>query len=145
MPVALKRSTLSRDVDAYCRDIVRLAGAGTAIAMRADPEVPRDTGRMASMTSAGAAPQRSGTRTTIKLRNPSPIAGYTDKGTEPHVIVPRRRGGRLVFFWPKVGATVFLRRVHHPGSKMHKGWFEARAAHHWPEMCRRAVQALGTR
>ena len=100
---------------------------------------------MASMTSAGVAPRTSGSRTSIKLRNPSPVAGYTDKGTPPHVIVPRRRGGVLVFFWPKVGHTVFLRRVHHPGSVKHVGWFQERAAHHWPEMLRRAVRALGTR
>ena len=143
--MALKRSTLSRDVDTYCRDVVRIAGAATAIAMRADPQVPRDTGEMARQTATGPAPRKSGTRTTIKLRNPHPRAAWTDKGTGPHTIVPRRRGGVLVFHWPKAGGTVFLRRVHHPGSTIHVGWFEERAAHHWPEMLRRAVQALGTR
>lgn len=37
-------------------------------------------------------------------------------GTRPHVIRPRKAGGRLVFFWAKVGRTVALKHVNHPGT-----------------------------
>lgn len=53
----------------------------------------------------------------------TPYAGILEYGgrTRPHMIVPRR-SSVLVFFWPKVGKTMFLKRVSHPGSS-----FEPRA------------------
>lgn len=39
------------------------------------------------------------------------------QGAKPHRIVPRRRGGRLVFFWAKVGHWVSLESVNHPGTR----------------------------
>lgn len=44
-------------------------------------------------------------------------ASYVDEGTRPHEIRPRRPGGLLVFYWPKVGKVVFLPKVNHPGYK----------------------------
>lgn len=42
-------------------------------------------------------------------------ASFQDKGTKgPYTILPRR-GGFLVFFWPRAGRVVFRRRVRHPG------------------------------
>lgn len=41
---------------------------------------------------------------------------FVIKGTNPHIIVPKKLGGRLVFFWPKVGHVVALRKVTHPGN-----------------------------
>jgi len=37
--------------------------------------------------------------------------------TRPHVIRPKRAGGVLAFFWPKVGAFVQFKKVNHPGSR----------------------------
>lgn len=42
---------------------------------------------------------------------------YVDQGTMPHKITPKKPGGRLVFFWPKVGAVVHLKSVMHPGTR----------------------------
>lgn len=38
-------------------------------------------------------------------------------GARPHMIFPRKRGGRLTFYWKKVGRVVNLPYVHHPGFK----------------------------
>lgn len=38
-------------------------------------------------------------------------------GARAHRIVPRRPGGRLMFFWKKVGRWVSLASVNHPGFK----------------------------
>jgi hypothetical protein len=43
-------------------------------------------------------------------------AEFVDEGTHPHTIVPKRRGGVLVFYWPRVGRVVYLKRVSHPGN-----------------------------
>ena len=41
------------------------------------------------------------------------------QGTKgPYVIKPRKPGGLLKFFWHKVGKTVYMRRVTHPGVKI---------------------------
>jgi hypothetical protein len=45
---------------------------------------------------------------------------WMEQGTLPHVIEPRKRDGMLVFHWPKVGRTVFLRHVLHPGTKPYR-------------------------
>ena len=42
-------------------------------------------------------------------------AEYVTQGTRPHVILPRKPGGVLVF--ESNGQTVFTRRVNHPGTK----------------------------
>lgn len=56
--------------------------------------------------------------------NPSQSAtGYAfwnNEGTKPHQILPKATGGLLVFFWPKVGRTVFLRGVKHPGNRAYR-------------------------
>lgn len=46
-----------------------------------------------------------------------PHARYQLEGSLPHVIRPRKPGGRLVFFWKKLGRMVFLRKVNHPGTR----------------------------
>jgi hypothetical protein len=50
----------------------------------------------------------------------APYALYVDQGARPHPILPKKPGGRLVFFWPKVGAVVFLRSVKHPGNRAYQ-------------------------
>lgn len=41
---------------------------------------------------------------------------YHHEGTPAHVIRPRR-ARVLAFYWPKVGRVVYLREVHHPGTR----------------------------
>ena len=61
-------------------------------------------------------------RSTIKLGATAPHAVFVEKGTRPHVILPRRPGGVLRFsvgIAPAVGLgrVVFTKRVHHPGTR----------------------------
>lgn len=44
------------------------------------------------------------------------MAMWHHEGTVPHVIAARRKP-RLVFFWPRVGKVVYLKRVSHPGTQ----------------------------
>lgn len=67
-------------------------------------------------------------------------ARTTDQGAPPHVIVPRRAGGLLVFYWPKVGRTVYLRRVNHPGNRARPWWVRALNATYGPALRFAAVR-----
>lgn len=44
----------------------------------------------------------------------APHAKWLNEGARPHEIKPVRARS-LVFFWPRVGRVVFLKRVWHPG------------------------------
>jgi hypothetical protein len=43
-------------------------------------------------------------------------AKFVIHGTAPHPIYPKKPGGYLRFFWHKMGKTVMLRHVNHPGT-----------------------------
>lgn len=45
---------------------------------------------------------------------------YVESGTGPHEIRPKNPGGMLVFFWHRVGATVFMKGVKHPGNRAYR-------------------------
>jgi len=62
-------------------------------------------------------------------------AVYNDQGTRPHIIVPKKPGGMLVFYWAKVGSVVRMRGVFHPGNR----------AYHWAERGLRAAMAQWSR
>ncbi|MGL4300200.1 MAG: HK97 gp10 family phage protein [Candidatus Neomicrothrix subdominans] len=60
----------------------------------------------------------SGRKVTVIVGNTADHAGYIERGTKPHVIEPRRPGGRLRFELD--GATIFARRVNHPGTRPYR-------------------------
>jgi hypothetical protein len=37
-------------------------------------------------------------------------------GTKPHIIKPKKPGGRLRFYWWRTGRVMHLKIVHHPGT-----------------------------
>ena len=87
----------------------------------------KKTGRMAQSITIGPRSRNAlGITTSIGAgagqfrRNIRGYALYNDQGTSPHVIEPRR-APHLVFYWPKVGRVVRLKRVFHPGNR----------AYHW--------------
>jgi hypothetical protein len=45
-----------------------------------------------------------------------PIGAFVHEGTVPHLILPKN-GKHLVFYWGRAGRVVYLKQVHHPGSK----------------------------
>lgn len=67
-------------------------------------------------------------------------AETTDRGAPPHEIRPKRAGGLLVFYWPKVGRTVFLRKVNHPGNRARPWWERALRATYGPALRFAAVR-----
>ena len=69
------------------------------------------------------------TRVTGRVGSRNHHARVAERGARPHPILPRRPGGMLKFYWRKVGRTVYLNYVRHPGMQG-KRWLEipARAA-----------------
>jgi len=58
---------------------------------------------------------RVGSNRPYALWHHQPTGIYGGRGKYP--IRPRRPGGRLRFWWAKMGQIVYLRRVNHPGSR----------------------------
>jgi hypothetical protein len=91
--------------------------------MKADPFVPRgETGKLAQSLTADPAIRSAGTRSTMTVRAPVIQARTTDRGTRPHLILPRRPGGKLAFYWTHAGRFVVLPRVNHPGNAPMPWW-----------------------
>lgn len=62
------------------------------------------------------------------------VAGFNEHGTRPHVIKPRRPGGKLVF---QVGGRTLVRAsVHHPGQPARPWW--APTLKRWPQAIQQA-------
>jgi len=56
-----------------------------------------------------------GGRQVLTVDNTHPAAIFVVKGTKPHLIRPKKKGGVLVF--NSKGVKVFTKLVHHPGQK----------------------------
>lgn len=72
-------------------------------------------------------PSMGATSAKIELRYDAPQAEYTNDGTRPHVIVPKRA---KVLAFTVNGRRVFARRVNHPGNKG-THWFD-KTTKAWP-------------
>lgn len=66
-------------------------------------------------------------------------AATTSKGARPHVIRPKRSGGRLVFYWPKAGGVVAFAKVNHPGNRG-TNWWPAEHRRRWPRALQLAAR-----
>lgn len=78
-----------------------------------------------------------GTTLVAEARSDTPQAGYTNDGTKPHIIRPRR--GPVLVFEGDSG-LVFTRIVHHPGNKA-THWFTKTVAR-WPAILRQAAGSV---
>ncbi len=91
-----------------------LRAVGDRIATRARIQVGKRTGKLASSIRVGDLKSYAyGQRITVGAKNK--IAYMHHEGTKPHVIVPKRPGGNLVFM--KSGRVVVTKMVLHPGTK----------------------------
>ena len=68
----------------------------------------------------------------------TPQARYTDEGTKPHVIRPRR--AKALRFRYR-GRIVYARKVNHPGNKGTR-WFRNTGPRHWHTELQRAFARL---
>lgn len=80
------------------------------------------------------------TRVTGRIIAPVIQAETTEKGSPPHVIRPRRAGGLLVFYWPKIGKVIGLRYVNHPGNQPKPWWKRALQATYGPALRYAAIR-----
>lgn len=69
----------------------------------------------------------------------TPQAKFTDAGTEPHVIRPRR--AKALRFRYR-GRIVYAQKVNHPGNKGTR-WFRNTGPRHWHDELQNAYQRLG--
>lgn len=104
----------------------------------AQQEAPRVTGDLAR--SIKRKPTRVvGDRMEAGLVATTIQAATTSKGARPHVIRPKRAGGRLVFYWPKAGGVVAFPKVNHPGNRGTK-WWPAVHRRRWPRALKAAAR-----
>lgn len=94
----------------------------TVTQARRHPFVPYDKGQLRGSIRRDPGIILAGPVSRGKVRAPVIQATTTDKGARPHVIRPRNPGGRLVFYWPKAGQVVALRKVNHPGNLPMPWW-----------------------
>lgn len=98
-----------------------MAAAVQTVVSSLDDGVPVDRGTLKrSRRVSGIRPTAAGF--SVDIAYTAPQAEFTEKGTRPHVIRPRRaKALRFV----SGGRTVFARVVHHPGTKA-QHWFSRR-------------------
>lgn len=58
----------------------------------------------------------------VQVGTEDPVGLWTHEGTEPHLI---EGNPLLVFYWPKAGKVVALRRVNHPGTRPNRWLVES--------------------
>ena len=120
--------------------VVAAAGDEAVRTAQGDPRVPRgDSLELVGSIRSRRDVKVSGSRASVTVEAPVIQAATTDKGARPHPIYPKRPGGLLVFHWPKVGGTVFLRRVSHPGNAP-RPWWEAVLRDAWRQGLRTAAR-----
>lgn len=108
-------------------------GVETIVASLALGEPYKKGGLKRSKQVSGIRPTGTGFSATITYT--APQATFTEEGTSPHVIVPRRA---KVLAFQVGGRTVFARRVNHPGTKA-QHWFSKRVNEsRWLAALRRA-------
>lgn len=85
------------------------------------PRFTPRTGKTQRATKARVLRARNGRL--IRLSNARKVATFLEYGTKPHVIMPKKPGGRLVF--RKGGQLIFARKVNHPGTRPYKFLYRA--------------------
>jgi phage gpG-like protein len=110
--IRLDRAALNRTIRQASR--LELEEAGRQTLARARVLAPVDTGRLR----ASLRMQFSRTftlRPRVTIGSDVAYAAFVNDGTRPHVIRPRRRGGRLRFV--AGDRVVYARQVQHPGTR----------------------------
>ncbi|MGV1079719.1 MAG: hypothetical protein ACOYD1_07685 [Candidatus Nanopelagicales bacterium] len=77
----------------------------------------RRTGALQNSISANLRPQLMNGNLTFETGSKVKYALIHELGSKPHIITPKKAGGVLVFFWPKVGHVVAFKSVQHPGTR----------------------------
>ncbi len=139
--MGLIRSSLAADLDTEARRIVATAARIVEGSAPSNPKTPigktsHPGPRIRDSFEIGRdGPRKNGTRWTVRARNTAPHAAFVDKGTPPHLIVPR--SARVLAFDVN-GELVFARRVNHPGTKA-TGWFDKVMTDEWNRALRAVV------
>ncbi len=115
----LRRVVTNRAVQVFTR-------AETQMLTDLDHSVPVRSGHLKRSRESRAA--YGATRASISVAYPPEYARYTDEGTRPHMIVPRR--ARVLRF-VKNGRVIFTMRVFHPGTKGTRWWTQRTRAADW--------------
>lgn len=99
-------------------DMVRpLAPLGTST-----PTSTRAPGELRNSITVAQRVTSNGTSFRGRVAATAPQARWTDRGTDPHEIVPRGPGYPLRFWSARAGVIVFRWRVFHPGNAAQNWW-----------------------
>lgn len=127
----------------WATQVMATAGPLTAQAAQRDHRVPRgETLELVGSIRSTHDVKVAGSKRSTEVVAPVIQAATTDKGARPHPIRPKRSGGLLVFHWPKVGTTVFLRHVNHPGNPP-KPWWKDVLTDAYRQSLRSAARSTG--
>lgn len=113
--VRLSRFDLRRLSNKYATRLVRKVTLEVAVLAKLESRGPYSTGRTAA--SIVYRIYTAGTTVHGDVRATTPYADIAHDGARPHIIRPRNPKGALRFHWRKVGRTVTLQYVSHPGMK----------------------------
>lgn len=101
----LRISSAVKLVEKVTREVAALA--------RLEARGPYSTGRTAASIVAEVHVTGNEARGTVTAH--TPYSHIAHNGARPHIIRPRRPGGKLRFYWRKVGHVVRFDYVSHPG------------------------------
>lgn len=100
-------------IDKQVRRALRHSAGVVAVSARKQHSYQDRTGHLTS--SIGYGVPEGGTTVNVDVTATMPYADAIERGAKPHVIKPKKPGGRLVF--GTVSGLVFAKQVNHPGNR----------------------------
>jgi hypothetical protein len=113
--VHLSRFDLRRLSNRYATRLVEKVTREVSVLARLESRGPYSTGRTAASITYHV--YTVGSTVHGDVRANTPYADIAHNGARPHMIYPRNPKGHLRFYWRKVGHTVTLPYVSHPGMR----------------------------
>lgn len=111
--ITINRPVVRADALGMSTKQVRKTAIQVLRAARREAHGPYSTGRLSSSLRLRYTFTQNSV--TAIIYSPLDHAGMAEGGTPRHLIVPRRPGGKLRFYWRKTAMTHFFGRVNHPG------------------------------
>lgn len=113
--IQLDRLNLRRFVTGSAVKLVTKVTREVEVLAKLEARGPYSTGRLAALITSRVYLVGRDVRGDVSSN--SPHATVAHDGARPHIIRPRNPGGRLRFYWRKVGHVVNFPYVSHPGMR----------------------------
>jgi hypothetical protein len=111
--IELHRLNIRRVAISSATKLIEKVTTEVQLLAKLDSRGPYSTGRTAASITKTV--YVAGSTVHGDVRAHTPYAHIAHDGARPHIIRPRRAGGKLSFYWRKVGHVVNFPYVSHPG------------------------------